>query len=106
VVSAVQGGDLSPLDGGLPLRRLVEQRLIDEWTDHFTGRWAEIGAAGRSALLAVPMASPPPPQRLTPAQRTDLRDVGLLRPGEEWLADPPFFAWVARNAASLHDQGT
>ena len=104
VVRAVQGGDVSPLNDRSSLHRLVEQRLIDEWTDHFTGRWAEIGTAGRSALLADLMP-PPSPQTLTPAQRNDLRDAGLLRQGERWLADPPFFAWVARNAASLHDQG-
>jgi S-DNA-T family DNA segregation ATPase FtsK/SpoIIIE len=104
VVRAVQAGDVSPLVDRSSLRRLVERRLIDEWTDHFKGRWAEIDTAGRSALLAQPKP-PPSPQTLAPAQRNDLRDAGLLRQGEQWLADPPFFAWVTRNAASLQDRG-
>jgi S-DNA-T family DNA segregation ATPase FtsK/SpoIIIE len=82
------------------LRRLVEQRLLDEWTHHFQTRWAEIGSPGRAALLAKPGA---PPGRLSPAQRDDLRVVGLLRPGDVWLDDLPFFDWIARNAASLQD---
>ena len=101
MVRAVQGGDFAPLSHAGALRQLVQRRLIDEWRDLFEGRWAEIGRAGRSALLAQSNASP---QSLAPAQRKDLRDTGLLRPGDRWLVDPPFFVWVARNAASLRDQ--
>jgi S-DNA-T family DNA segregation ATPase FtsK/SpoIIIE len=100
VVRAVQGGDVGPLADQSALERLVEQHLLDEWTDHFQGRWAEIGSAGRAALLTQRGL---PPDDLAPAQREDLRDAGLL-PREQWLADPPFFAWVARNEASLRDR--
>jgi S-DNA-T family DNA segregation ATPase FtsK/SpoIIIE len=92
--------DQGPVTGREALRRLVEQRLLDEWTHHFQTRWAEIGSPGRAALLAKPGA---PPGRLSPAQRDDLRVVGLLRPGDVWLDDLPFFDWIARNAASLQD---
>ena len=101
VVRAVQAGDFRPLSDPSSLSRLVEYSLIDEWTSHFEGRWAEIGVAGKSALLAEPGA---PPSSLTPAQRNELRATGLLRPGDRWLVDPPFFAWIARNAASLRDR--
>jgi S-DNA-T family DNA segregation ATPase FtsK/SpoIIIE len=100
VVRAVQGNDLSALSGRDGLRALIERRLLDEWTLHFQSRWAEIGPAGRAALLAAPGAMP---LDATPAQREDLREVGLLRPGEEWLADPPLLDWITRNEVSLRD---
>jgi S-DNA-T family DNA segregation ATPase FtsK/SpoIIIE len=101
VVRAVQSEDFSPLSDREALHRLIDRRLLDEWTSHFEGRWAEIGPAGRSALLDEPGT---PAVSLAPAQRNDLRDVGLLRPGDRWLPDPPFFAWIKRNAASLRDR--
>ncbi|MGW5353321.1 FtsK/SpoIIIE domain-containing protein [Streptomyces sp. NPDC004031] len=103
VVRAVQGNDLSPLTGDAALRSLVERRLLDEWSLHFQSRWAEIGPAGRAALLAEPGALP---AGATPAQRQDLRDAGLLRPGEQWLHDPPLLDWIARNDISLRDGET
>ncbi|WP_052397593.1 FtsK/SpoIIIE domain-containing protein [Streptomyces sp. NRRL F-5123] len=103
VVRAVQGNDLSPLTGDAALRSLVERRLLDEWSLHFQSRWAEIGPAGRAALLADPGELP---ARATPAQRQDLRDAGLLRPGEQWLHDPPLLGWIARNDISLRDGET
>jgi S-DNA-T family DNA segregation ATPase FtsK/SpoIIIE len=102
VVRAVQSGDSAPVEDPGALQRLVEQHLLDEWSPHFVGRWAEIGPAGRAALLRQPGATPEP-SSLTPVQREDLREVGLLRPGERWLVDRPFFAWTARNVASLRD---
>ncbi|WP_225846078.1 FtsK/SpoIIIE domain-containing protein [Streptomyces sp. HPF1205] len=100
VVRAVQGDDLSPLTDTSALNALLDQRLLDEWAHHFETRWAEIGPAGRAALLAAPGTMP---TGASPAQRQDLRDVGLLRPGEQWLDDRPLLAWIARNAISLHD---
>lgn len=100
VVRAVQGNDLTPLAGQDALRALIERRLLDEWTQHFQSRWAEIGPAGRAALLTAPGTMP---RDATPAQRADLREVGLLRPGEEWLDDPPLLDWIARNEISLRD---
>ncbi len=102
VVRAAKSGDLAPLSTREALRHLVTERLIDEWTANFQSRWAEIGPAGRSALLDNPGS---PPKSMTPAQRGDLLDVGLLRPGDRWLMDPPLFAWIARNAMSLRDLG-
>lgn len=103
VVRAVQSNDLSPLTGDDALRSLVERRLLDEWSLHFQSRWAEIGPAGRAALLADPGRLP---AAATPAQRQDLRDAGLLRPGEQWLHDPPLLGWIARNDISLRDGET
>ncbi|NJP44258.1 FtsK/SpoIIIE domain-containing protein [Actinacidiphila epipremni] len=100
VVRAVQGNDLGPLTGTDALHALIERRLLDEWSQHFASRWAEIGPAGRAALLAEPGQMP---GAATPAQRQDLRDVGLLRPGEVWLDDRPLLAWIARNEISLRD---
>ncbi|UWE11452.1 FtsK/SpoIIIE domain-containing protein [Actinacidiphila bryophytorum] len=100
VVRAVQGNDLSPLSGPGAVRALTERRLLDEWTLHFQSRWAEIGPAGRAALLTAPGTMP---LDASPAQREDLREVGLLRPGEEWLSDPPLLDWIARNEISLRD---
>ena len=100
VVRQVQAQDSRPLTDRQALQRLIQQQLLDEWTHHFQARWAEIGIPGRAALLTQPGT---PPEDLAPAQRDDLRDVGLLRPGDVWLDDRPFFAWIARNAASLHD---
>lgn len=100
VVRAVQTDDLRPLRDTGALRHLIESQLLDKWTRHFQGRWAEIDAAGRAALLADPGH---PPEALTPAQRDDLRAVGLLRPGNRWLDDQPFFDWIARNASVLRD---
>lgn len=100
VVRAVQGNDLGPLTSMDALHALIERRLLDEWSQHFASRWAEIGPAGRAALLAEPGEMP---GAATPAQRQDLRDVGLLRPGEEWLDDRPLLAWIARNEISLRD---
>ncbi|NUS17266.1 MAG: hypothetical protein HOY69_38715, partial [Streptomyces sp.] len=100
VVRAVQGNDLSPLTSAGALQELVERQLLDEWTQHFASRWAEIGPAGRAALLAEPGALP---RGATPAQRQDLRDAGLLRPGEKWLDDRPLLGWIARNEISLRD---
>jgi S-DNA-T family DNA segregation ATPase FtsK/SpoIIIE len=100
VVREVQADDLQPLTDRQALTRLIQRRLLDEWTHHFQGRWEEIGRPGRAALLTRPGAAP---ESLSPAQRDDLRDVGLLRPGDEWLNDPPFFNWIARNVASLQD---
>jgi S-DNA-T family DNA segregation ATPase FtsK/SpoIIIE len=100
VVRVAQSGDGQLLTGSDELRQLMEQRLLDEWKHHFEARWVEIGTSGRAALLEVPGATP---TSLTPAQRDDLRDVGLLRPGDVWLADQPFFDWVARNATTLRN---
>jgi DNA segregation ATPase FtsK/SpoIIIE, S-DNA-T family len=100
VVRAVQADDLKPLWDVRALRDLVDARLLDGWMTHFQGRWAEIGPAGRSVLLTDPGQLP---GDLAPGQREDLGDVGLLLPGDRWLADPPFFDWVARNAAALRD---
>jgi S-DNA-T family DNA segregation ATPase FtsK/SpoIIIE len=101
VVRAVQGNDLQPLNSPEARRALVAQRLLDDWTLHFESRWAEIGPAGRAALLARPGE---PPSDATPAQRRDLHEVGLLLPGERWSDDPPFLAWIARNETSLRDE--
>lgn len=76
---------------------LVESRLLEDWQAHFLGRWSEIGPAGRAALLRAPGASPQSP---SPLQAADLVEAGLHR-AEGWLDDPPFFAWIARNAESL-----
>ncbi len=100
VVRAERGGDLGPLNRPEALRALIEQRLLDEWDHHFQSRWDEIGAAGRAGLLAVPGELPRDAAR---AQRQDLRDVGLLGPGDRWLDDPPFLAWIARHENSLRD---
>ena len=101
VVRAVQANSLRPLTDQRALAELVEQRLLDEWTHHFSSRWAEIGPAGRAALLQHPGRVPIGAAR---AQRNDLREVGLLRHGDKWLADKPFFAWIARNESSLRDE--
>ena len=101
VVRAVRDGDLGPLQDDQRLDELIQRRLIDEWTIHFEGRWHEIGPIGRSALLDQDHERV---DLLTAAQRQDLRDVGLLRPGDEWLHDPPFYAWIARNASALRDR--
>lgn len=100
VVRAERGGDLGPLNRPEALRALIEQRLLDEWDHHFQSRWDEIGPAGRAGLLAVPGELPRDAAR---AQRQDLRDVGLLGPGDRWLDDPPFLAWIARHENSLRD---
>jgi len=101
LVRAVQAGDLGTLTDRSELARLVQRRLVDDWSHHFEGRWAEIGPAGRAALLDQPGTAP---RSLAPAQREDLRDVGLLQPGDRWLPDPPLFNWVARNATELRDR--
>lgn len=101
VVRAVQANSPAPLDDPTWLAGLVEQRLLDEWTHHFRSRWAEIDRAGRAALLQEPGRTPTGAAR---AQRNDLREVGLLRPGDVWLADRPFFDWIARNATKLRDE--
>lgn len=126
VVRAVQAGNSAPLRDGDALRRLLESQLLDKWTSVFEGRWAEIGAAGRAALLAdaalltdaaLPADAALPtdaalltgsgpglaPDALAPGQRIDLLEVGLLRPGDVWLSDRPFFEWIARNATALRD---
>ncbi|WP_327288052.1 FtsK/SpoIIIE domain-containing protein [Streptomyces sp. NBC_01198] len=100
LVRAVQGNDLSALSSADALRALIGARLLDECSLHFQSRWAEIGPAGRAALLTAPGTMP---RDATPAQREDLREVGLLRPGEEWLDDPPLLDWIARNDISLRD---
>lgn len=100
VVRAVQDDDRAPLSDEQSLRDLVDSRLLDGWMTHFQGRWAEIGPVGRSALLTVPGRSP---GDLAPGQRGELRDVGLLLPGDRWLDDRPFFGWIARNATALRD---
>ncbi|WP_329173438.1 FtsK/SpoIIIE domain-containing protein [Streptomyces sp. NBC_01477] len=100
VVSAVQGNDLRALSDSGALRELLDRRLLTEWSSYFQSRWAEIGPAGRAALLTAPGTVP---RDATPAQREDLREVGLLRPGEEWLDDPPLLDWIARNEIQLRD---
>ncbi|WNI19852.1 FtsK/SpoIIIE domain-containing protein [Streptomyces sp. ITFR-21] len=100
VVRAVQGDDLEPLTRPRALRDLVTHRLLDEWSHHFRARWAEIGPAGRAALLAAPGSLP---LDASPAQRQELREVGLLGHGDEWLHDPPLLDWIARNENSLSD---
>ncbi|WP_236061260.1 FtsK/SpoIIIE domain-containing protein [Actinacidiphila acididurans] len=100
VVRSVQGNDLGPLTGTDALQSLLDQRLLDDWTHHFAARWAEIGPAGRAALLTAPGTMP---TDASLAQRQDLREVGLLRPGEQWLDDRPFLGWIARNSISLRD---
>ncbi|MGW1886858.1 FtsK/SpoIIIE domain-containing protein [Streptomyces sp. NPDC001970] len=100
VVRAVQRDDLRPLTGPEALRDLADRVLLDGWTQNFEARWAEIGPAGRAALLASPGVVPGDPAR---AQRNDLREVGLLRQGETWLTDRPFFDWIARNEIKLRD---
>jgi S-DNA-T family DNA segregation ATPase FtsK/SpoIIIE len=101
VVRCAQTGDRRPLDSDEELRRLIEERLLDGWTQHFRARWAEIGEAGRAALQKHPR---PAPRDLAPGQRNDLRDVGLLQAAENWLQDRPFFDWMIRNATALHDE--
>jgi S-DNA-T family DNA segregation ATPase FtsK/SpoIIIE len=100
VVRAVHSSERDVLTDADALQRLVEQRLLDDWTHHFQARWAEIGPAGRAALLSKPGSVP---SDVSVVGRQELRDVGLLRPGERWLSDYPFFAWIARNEISLRD---
>ncbi|SFD45498.1 FtsK/SpoIIIE domain-containing protein [Streptomyces aidingensis] len=100
VVRAVQGGDDRPLEDPAALEHICVRALLDGWTGHFEARWAEIGAAGRAALLREPGRAP---ADATPAQRNDLREAGLLRPGDQWLDDRPFLHWIARNRTSLRD---
>ncbi|MER5833094.1 FtsK/SpoIIIE domain-containing protein [Streptomyces sp. NPDC002130] len=100
VVRAVQANSLRPLTDTQALKELVDERLIGDWNHHFLARWAEIGEAGRAALLAEPGCVPADAAR---AQRQDLREVGLLRHADEWLSDRPFFDWIARNASPLRD---
>ncbi|MFC4030936.1 FtsK/SpoIIIE domain-containing protein [Streptomyces polygonati] len=102
VVRAVQDNDLAPLTSASALRDLITYRLLDEWSQHFRARWAEIGRAGMAALLSAPGELPAAP---SPAQRQELREVGLLGPGEVWLHDPPLLEWIARNENSLRDGG-
>ncbi|MET7478977.1 FtsK/SpoIIIE domain-containing protein [Streptomyces sp. NPDC005648] len=101
VVRAVLGNSLRPLTDPDALRELLDRKLLDEWTHHFLARWTEIGPAGRAALLVQPGRVP---ADAALAQRQDLREVGLLRHGDEWLDDRPFFGWVARNENSLRDE--
>jgi S-DNA-T family DNA segregation ATPase FtsK/SpoIIIE len=101
VVRRVQVGDRGPLDSPERLRQLIEEKLLDRWTTHFWARWQEIGEAGRAALR---LCAQPTPADLAPAQRADLREVGLLLTGERWLPDRPFFDWITRNSAALHDE--
>lgn len=100
VVRAAQGKDTKPLHDHQALANLMVERLLDDWSHHFKGRWAEVGQAGRSALLDRPGEQP---GSLAPGQREDLREVGLLMPGDRWLTDRPFFDWIARNATALRD---
>ncbi|AUH43135.1 hypothetical protein CXR04_25830 [Streptomyces sp. CMB-StM0423] len=101
VVRAVQADDRRPLTSGPALEELCRQELLIGRSEQFQSRWAEIGPAGRAALLHTPGAPPPEP---APAQRMELRDVGLLRPGDVWLADRPFFDWIALSQVSLRDE--
>jgi S-DNA-T family DNA segregation ATPase FtsK/SpoIIIE len=101
VVRAVQADDHRPLTSGPALEELRRQELLIGRGEQFQSRWAEIGPAGRAALLHTPGEPPPEP---TPAQRMELRDVGLLRPGDVWLADRPFFDWIALSQVSLRDE--
>ncbi|WP_407564758.1 FtsK/SpoIIIE domain-containing protein [Streptomyces sp. 184] len=101
VVRAVQADDRRPLTSGAALEELRRQELLIGRSEQFQSRWAEIGPAGRAALLHTPGEPPPEP---APAQRMELRDVGLLRPGDVWLADRPFFDWIALSQVSLHDE--
>ncbi|MFW6690318.1 FtsK/SpoIIIE domain-containing protein [Streptomyces sp. MAR4 CNX-425] len=103
VVRAVQADDRDPLTSGAALEELRRQELLIGRGEQFQSRWAEIGPAGRAALLQVPGEPPPEP---APAQRMELRDVGLLRPGDEWLADRPFFDWIALSQVSLRDESS
>ncbi|GAA2658214.1 hypothetical protein GCM10010400_15040 [Streptomyces aculeolatus] len=101
VVRAVQADDRRPLTSGPALEELCRQELLIGRSEQFQSRWAEIGPAGRAALLHTPGGPPPEP---APAQRMELRDVGLLRPGDVWLADRPFFDWIALSQVSLRDE--
>ncbi|MEO3765877.1 FtsK/SpoIIIE domain-containing protein [Streptomyces sp. B8F3] len=101
VVRAVQADDRRPLTSGPALEELRRQELLIGRSEQFQSRWAEIGPAGRAALLHTPGEPPPEP---APAQRMELRDVGLLRPGDVWLADRPFFDWIALSQVSLRDE--
>jgi tetratricopeptide (TPR) repeat protein len=101
LVRAVRDGDRGPLVDARRLDTLIRDRLIDKWTRHFHSRWAEIGPIGRAALLDHGIGDP---ALLAPAQRDDLREVGILRPGDEWLPDAPFYAWMERNAVALRDR--
>ncbi|MFF0727938.1 FtsK/SpoIIIE domain-containing protein [Streptomyces sp. NPDC004134] len=101
VVRAVQADDRRPLSSAPALEELCRQELLIGRSEQFQSRWAEIGPAGRAALLHTPGAPPPEP---APAQRMELRDVGLLRPGDVWLADRPFFDWIALSQVSLRDE--
>ncbi|MFI6876829.1 FtsK/SpoIIIE domain-containing protein [Streptomyces sp. NPDC050400] len=100
VVRAAQANEVRPLTDDRALAELVEQRLLVEWDHHFRARWAEIGRAGRAALLADPGRLPVDAAR---AQRNDLREVGLLRHGDTWLSDRPFFDWIGHSESSLRD---
>ncbi|GAA2106216.1 FtsK/SpoIIIE domain-containing protein [Streptomyces synnematoformans] len=101
VVRAVQADDRRPLTSPAALAELRRQELLIGRGEQFRSRWAEIGPAGRAALLHTPGEPPPDP---APAQRMELRDVGLLRPGDVWLADRPFFDWIALSQVSLRDE--
>lgn len=101
IVRSVQNNHFEVLSDQAALRRLVDGRLIDEWRTEFQGRWKEIGVAGQAALLVDPGRTP---SSMSPAQRNDLLDTGILRPDDGWIADPPFFAWIARNASVLSDR--
>jgi len=101
LVRAVRDGDRGPLMDRRLLDALVQDRLIDKWSRHFRSRWIEIDPIGRAALLDHGTGDP---ALLSPAQRDDLREVGILRPGDEWLQDSPFYAWMERNAAALRDR--
>ena len=100
LVRGIQTGEFRLLDHDA-LPGLVERKLLDEWAAHFEGRWAEIGEAGKSALLSTPARDA---GLLTPGQRNDLRDAGFLAPGDEWLVDRPFYEWISRNSTSLKDR--
>lgn len=103
VVRAVQADDRDPLTSPAALEELRRQELLIGRGEQFQSRWAEIGPAGRAALLQTPGEPPPEP---APAQRMELRDVGLLRPGDVWLADRPFFDWIALSQVSLRDESS
>lgn len=101
VVRAVQAKNMRPLWDRQALADLITARLLDGWMPHFKARWKEVGRAGRAALLDSPGEQP---DLLTPGQREDLRAAGLLRPGDHWLGDRPFFGWISRNATALRDE--
>jgi len=96
LVQRSRGGDRDAHNRSEALARLVEEELPRRARAAFLSRWNELPTSARQALasLAAPVDLP-----------RDARDVlsraGLLLDGRVWLHDPPFRAWIERNAPHL-----